>query len=242
MDTPPPNTGAGSQVAHKESPWGVLLILFLLLLPTGPSPVTAETMALGVLCLATLTLLGVLQSQAQDSTENLIPAPSLLKVPLQPGFQKDRFQGRWYVVGLAGNAVRKEEEGRFTMYSTIYDLQEDNSYNVTSILLRDQRCDYWIRTFVPSSRAGRFTLGNIRSYPKVRSYSVQVAATDYDQFAMVFFKKISGKKQYFKTTLYGRTKELPAELKERFVHFAKSLGLTDDHIIFSVPTDQCIDN
>lgn len=28
---------------------------------------------------------------------------------------------------------------------------------------RDQRCDYWIRTFVPSSRAGRFTLGNIRS-------------------------------------------------------------------------------
>ncbi|XP_028740640.1 neutrophil gelatinase-associated lipocalin [Peromyscus leucopus] len=240
-DGPPHNTGAGSQVAHKESPWGVLLILFLLLLPTGPSPVTAETMALGVLCLA-LTLLGVLQSQAQDSTENLIPAPSLLKVPLQPGFQKDQFQGRWYVVGLAGNAVRKEEEGRFTMYSTTYDLQEDNSYNVTSILLRDQRCDYWIRTFVPSSRAGRFTLGNIRSYPKLRSYSVQVAATDYDQFAMVFFKKISGKKQYFKTTLYGRTKELPAELKERFVRFAKSLGLTDDHIIFSVPTDQCIDN
>lgn len=34
----------------------------------------------------------------------------------------------------------------------------------------------------------------------------------------------------------GRTKELPAELKERFVRFAKSLGLTDDHIIFSVPT------
>lgn len=34
----------------------------------------------------------------------------------------------------------------------------------------------------------------------------------------------------------GRTKELPDELKERFVRFAKSLGLTDDHIIFSVPT------
>ena len=48
-----------------------------------------------------------------------------------------QFQGRWYVVGLAGNAVQKEDEGRFTMYSTIYELQEDNkSYNVTSILLR----------------------------------------------------------------------------------------------------------
>ncbi|KAL6036965.1 hypothetical protein STEG23_033499 [Scotinomys teguina] len=199
-------------------------------------------MALGALCLA-LTLLGVLQSQAQDSTQNLIPAPSLLKVPLQPGFQKDKFQGRWYVVGLAGNAVqKKEDEGQFTMYSTIYELKNDSSYNVTSILVRDQRCDYFIRTFVPRSRAGRFTLGNIRSYPQLRSYNMQVAATDYDQFAMVFFKKTSGKKQYFKTTLYGRNKELSNEVKERFVRFAKSLGLTDDHIIFSVPTDKCIDN
>lgn len=31
-----------------------------------------------------------------------------------------------------------------------------------------------------------------------------MATTDYDQFAMVFFKKkTSGNKQYFKVTLYG---------------------------------------
>lgn len=47
-----------------------------------------------------------------------------------------QFRGRWYVVGLAGNAVQKEKEGGFTMYSTIYELQENNSYNVTSILVR----------------------------------------------------------------------------------------------------------
>lgn len=41
-------------------------------------------------------------------------------------------------------------------------------------------------------------------YPQIRSYNVQVATTDYDQFAMVFFKKrTSGNKQYFKVTLYG---------------------------------------
>jgi hypothetical protein len=34
----------------------------------------------------------------------------------------------------------------------------------------------------------------------------------------------------------GRTKELSPELKERFTRFAKSLGLKDDNIIFSVPT------
>lgn len=46
-------------------------------------------MGLGVLCLG-LALFGVLEIQAQDSTQNLIPAPSLLNVPLQPGFQIDQ--------------------------------------------------------------------------------------------------------------------------------------------------------
>lgn len=53
------------------------------------------------------------------------PVPS----PLQ-------FQGKWYVVGLAGNAVSKEDQGQFKMYTTNYELKEDGSYNVTSTLLR----------------------------------------------------------------------------------------------------------
>lgn len=40
-------------------------------------------------------------------------------------------------------------------------------------------------------------------YPQVQSYNVQVATTDYNQFAMVFFRKTSENKQYFKITLYG---------------------------------------
>ncbi|XP_021519780.1 neutrophil gelatinase-associated lipocalin [Meriones unguiculatus] len=197
-------------------------------------------MALGVLCLG-LSLLGALQSQAKNPPQNLIPAPSLDKVSLQPNFQHDKFQGKWYAVGLAGNAVQKDKQGRFTMYSTHYELQEDKSYNVTSILLRDQGCDYWKRNFVPSSKAGRFTLGNIHSYPGIQKYTVQVAETDYDQFAIVFFQKTAGNKEYFKVTLYGRTKELPSELKKRFASFATSLGLTNDRIVFSAPIERCID-
>ncbi|KAI5937967.1 neutrophil gelatinase-associated lipocalin [Manis javanica] len=197
-------------------------------------------MPLGPLRLG-LVLLGALQMLAQDSTPKLIPAPPLPSVPLQPDFQDDQFQGKWYVVGLAGNAIRKEEQGQFKMYTTTYELKEDHSYNVTSTLLRDQRCDHWIRTFVPSFQPGQFSLDNIQNFPGMRSYTVQVAATDYTQFAMVFFKKVQGNREYFKTTLYGRTKKLTPELKERFVRFAKSLGLTDDYIIFPVPIDECID-
>ncbi|KAB1279907.1 Neutrophil gelatinase-associated lipocalin [Camelus dromedarius] len=205
------------------------------------SLLSPEIMPLGLLWLG-LTLLGALQTQAQDSTQKLIPAPPLLRVPLQPDFQDDQFQGKWYVIGLAGNAVNKEEEGEFKMYTTTYQLKEDQSYNVTSTLLRDQRCDHWIRTFVPSFQPGQFNLGNIERYPGVQSYTVRVVATNYNQFAMVFFKKVSNNKEYFKITLYGRTKELTPKLKENFIRFTKSLGLTDNHIIFSVPIDQCIDD
>ncbi|XP_059782568.1 neutrophil gelatinase-associated lipocalin isoform X1 [Balaenoptera ricei] len=191
-------------------------------------------MPLGLLWLG-LSLLGALHTQAQDSTPNLIPAPPLFRVPLQPNFQADQFQGKWYIVGLAGNALKKEEQGQFKMYATTYELKEDRSYNVTSTLLRDERCDHWIRTFVPSSRPGQFTLGNIKGFPGVQSYTVRVATTDYNQFAIVYFKKVYKNQEYFKTTLYGRTKELTPQLKENFIHFAKSLGLTDEYILFPVP-------
>lgn len=35
--------------------------------------------------------------------------------------------------------------------------------NHTPLPSRDQRCDYFIRPFVPTSRPGQFTLGNIKS-------------------------------------------------------------------------------
>ncbi|XP_037350107.1 neutrophil gelatinase-associated lipocalin [Talpa occidentalis] len=200
-------------------------------------------MPLGLLWLG-LSLLGALQTQAQDhpSTQNRIPAPSLLRVPLQPDFDDDQFQGKWYVLGLAGNNFKKEDQGQFKMYATIYDLKEDHSYNVTSILLRNENCDYWVRTFVPSFQLGQFSLGNIKRYPGLLSYTVRVASTDYKQFALVFFKKVDRRREHFKVTLYGRTKELTPELKRKFVRFAKSLGLTDDYIVFPVPIDQCIDD
>ncbi|XP_003407486.2 neutrophil gelatinase-associated lipocalin [Loxodonta africana] len=189
-----------------------------------------------------LTLLGALQTQAQTHSPTLIPAPPLLRVPLQPDFQDDKFQGKWYVIGLAGNAVEKKEQGQFKMYTTTYELKEDGSYNVTSTLLQeDGKCSYWIRTFVPSFQPGQFNLGNIKNFPGLQSYTVRVTATNYNQFAIVFFKKVSKNGEYFKTTLYGRTKELTPELKERFIRFAKSLGLSD-HIIFPVPIDRCIDD
>lgn len=190
-----------------------------------------------------LSLLGVLQIRAEPPSEQgRVPAPPLLRVPLQPDFQEDQFQGKWYVVGLAGNNIHREEDRRTKMYATVYQLKDDGSYNVTSILLRDQHCDFWVRTFLPSFQPGQFNLGNLQSHPHLLSYTVRVVTTDYTQSATVFFKKVGrDHREHFKVTLYGRSKKLRPELREKFILFAKSLGLRDDNIVFPVPIDQCID-
>lgn len=76
-----------------------------------PSFLSPEIMTLGLLWLG-LHLLGALPVQAQGSTPNLIPAPPLSRVPLQPNFQDDQV-----CEGLGGSAVgrapaRVRAEGR----------------------------------------------------------------------------------------------------------------------------------
>lgn len=38
---------------------------------------------------------------------------------------------------------------------------------------------------------------------------MQVAATNYNQFALVYFKKVSENREYFKITLYGGSSPNP---------------------------------
>ncbi|XP_077624417.1 neutrophil gelatinase-associated lipocalin-like [Crocuta crocuta] len=188
-----------------------------------------------------LALLGALQIQAQVSTPNLIRPPSLSKVPVQPHFKNKQFQGKWYVLGLSGNEFNKEKHSQFKIYANTYKLNEDKSYNITSTFAWNQTCAHWLRTFIPTARRGQYSLGNIERYTGIQMYILRVVATDYNQFAMLYFKKIFRNQEFFKIALYGRTMDLTPELKENFISFTKSLGLTDQHIIFPIRIDQCMD-
>ncbi|XP_033615132.1 neutrophil gelatinase-associated lipocalin-like [Fukomys damarensis] len=126
------------------------------------------------------------------------------------------------------------------MYSDTFQLKDDNSYNVTTSIFRDDECVQWNQTLVPYVEPGQFSLDNKTLSDGLDIYTVRVTATDYNQFAMMYavikFENIV----YFQTKLNGRTKKLNSELKQRFSEFSKSLGLTDDNIIFFEPIEECI--
>ncbi|XP_010625740.1 neutrophil gelatinase-associated lipocalin-like [Fukomys damarensis] len=143
-------------------------------------------MALSLLCLG-LTLLGSLQTQAQDTSANLKLRPDLIKVPLQQDFQDDQFQGKWYIIAEAEDPI--QEVNQLKMHSVTYELQDDHSYNLTATMLR----------------AGMTLTVHISVYDTTGSYTVRVVITDYNQYAIVFFKETVGGAVYFKAILYGES-------------------------------------
>ncbi|XP_068963602.1 neutrophil gelatinase-associated lipocalin-like isoform X3 [Petaurus breviceps papuanus] len=107
-----------------------------------------------------MILLGILKNKLHNS------APALSKIPLQSDFQAKKFQGKWYVIGLAGRNIQTEGLGHSKMYATIYQLQADHSYRVISSLIKGESCDIGFRTFVPRGKRGQFALDNFKGRTK----------------------------------------------------------------------------
>nr|XP_013008703.1 neutrophil gelatinase-associated lipocalin-like isoform X1 [Cavia porcellus] len=192
-------------------------------------------MVLSLLCLS-LIVLEALHSQAQDIPPTRIPAPPLSKIPLQPDFQDDRFQGDWFTIGAATNAVMKGKGNNSKYYMTRvnFELNDDHSYNVSTTGLSGQKCAQWTSTLVPYIQPGQFTRLNMTN-SDTESYLWRVTATDYEQFAMLYIEYKFKHRIYFQVKLNGRTQELSSELQEHFIKFARSLGLGDENTVYFEP-------
>ncbi|XP_068963603.1 neutrophil gelatinase-associated lipocalin-like isoform X4 [Petaurus breviceps papuanus] len=86
-----------------------------------------------------MILLGILKNKLHNS------APALSKIPLQSDFQAKKFQGKWYVIGLAGRNIQTEGLGHSKM---------------------GESCDIGFRTFVPRGKRGQFALDNFKGRTK----------------------------------------------------------------------------
>ncbi|XP_063097884.1 neutrophil gelatinase-associated lipocalin-like [Cavia porcellus] len=188
-----------------------------------------------------LTLLGAVKPQEQVFNMTVLPTfPLINLVPLQPKFQDDKFQGRWYTIAMADSRIRSRKQKGLNMQRVTFLLSDGHSYVVITTMIRGRSCDHWTRVFFPADLPGNFVQNTISGHRGVQRYTMRVVDTNYDQFALVSFTQEFQDRVYLYLSLYGRTKELSPRLKERFVHFAKFLGFTEDNIIFHSPTEKCI--
>ncbi|XP_063084324.1 neutrophil gelatinase-associated lipocalin-like [Cavia porcellus] len=189
-----------------------------------------------------LTLLGAVKPQEQVFNITVLPTfPPINPVPLQPKFQYDKFQGKWYTIAMADSRIRNGKQKGLNMQSVTYMLIQNYNYVVITTMLRGQGCDHWTRVFFPAHLPGDFIQETISaSHRAIQRFSMRVADTDYDQFAVMAFTQVFKDRVLFYLTLYGRTKELSPRLKKYFIRYAKYAGLTEDNVVFHTRIEKCI--
>ncbi|XP_049752597.1 epididymal-specific lipocalin-12-like isoform X2 [Elephas maximus indicus] len=164
----------------------------------------------------------------QDKTSTSVAAsgtPSLLD------FQKDQFQGEWYVVGLAGNAFRKEDRELLNPYTATFELTGNGHIQVSYAMTRGQRCVTWAYTLNPASQPGHFEVDKSRD-PQADSEEVQVTDSDYTTFGLMLSRRNSMGRIILRITLLGRSWTLRPEALDKFICLVRAHHLSDEQIVF----------
>ncbi|XP_058158738.1 prostaglandin-H2 D-isomerase [Dasypus novemcinctus] len=162
------------------------------------------------------------------------------EIPVQPGFQQDKFLGRWFCTGLASNSTwLREKKAVLSMCSSAAAPTADGGLNLTSTFLRNNQCETRTMLLQPAGTPGRY------SYTSPHwgsTHDVSVVETNYSQYALLLTAGAKGPgRDFVLASLYSRTQQPSVEAKEKFTALARALGLTDDAIVFLPPTDKCME-
>ncbi|XP_059116286.1 epididymal-specific lipocalin-12 isoform X2 [Peromyscus eremicus] len=103
--------------------------------------------------------------------------------PQLTSFENDKFQGEWFVHGLAGNAYKREHRALLNPYIALFELKDNSCFQVTNTMTRGKRCDTWSYTLIPATKPGEFTMENKGT--GTDREDVQVIETDYTNFALL---------------------------------------------------------
>uniref|UniRef100_A0A670JYD0 Prostaglandin-H2 D-isomerase n=1 Tax=Podarcis muralis TaxID=64176 RepID=A0A670JYD0_PODMU len=151
------------------------------------------------------------------------------EVAVQPDFQQDQFTGKWYSIALGSNARWfKDKKQVMKMCTTVVVTTEDGDLDVTSTYPKLNECETRKSLFVRTEQPGRFLYTSPRSG---NHHDVRVVETNYDEYALLYAKEQNMKKLTM-VTLYGRSKELSPELREKFTQLALAEGLGNEDILF----------
>ncbi|XP_019365984.1 PREDICTED: lipocalin-like [Gavialis gangeticus] len=160
-------------------------------------------------------------------------------VPVQPDFQPEKFTGTWYTIGLASNAKWfQDKKALMKMCTTVIESTPEGNLDVTSTYPKSDRCEKRNSLYIKTDQPGQF------SYTSQRwgsQHNIRVVETNYDEYALVYTKKVKDTNTFTMVLLYGRTKELSPERLEKFTQFSKGQGLPEDAILILPKSDQCME-
>ncbi|XP_023556226.1 epididymal-specific lipocalin-12 isoform X2 [Octodon degus] len=124
------------------------------------------------------------------SLHRVLWAQTPVPLPVQPQlsqFHSEQFQGAWFVLGLAGNAFKKQDRPLLNPYASLFELRRNSHFEVSNSMTRGQRCDSWSYLLMPTSQPAWFTIAH--GGPGTDTEQVQVVDTNYTSFALLLSRR-----------------------------------------------------
>ncbi|KAM6337263.1 lipocalin-15 [Alca torda] len=160
----------------------------------------------------------------------LLPAGA--EVPVQPGFDTEKFAGMWHVAAIASNCsvFLKMKDGMKSSISIISFMPEGDLALKLIWPLAD-KCQKFELLFQQSGQAGHYTAQEMRD--------LRVMETDYSGYAIVQEFKRSGEEPHSALQLLTREQDASPQLLQKFKELMPTVGLTQDMVAILPKSDQC---
>ncbi|XP_077005098.1 epididymal-specific lipocalin-12 [Tamandua tetradactyla] len=177
-----------------------------------------------------LWVLFALLRALQGQTPTPVSTTATVRItPRLVTFQQGKFQGEWFVLGLAGSSYGKEDRKVLNHYTMTFELKKDNTFEVWYAMTRGQHCHSWSYTLRLAGRPGHFT---VDSGAQSHSEEVQVFDSDYRSFAVLLWRRVTHGQELLRINLLGRTWTLSLEMMDKFICVARAHHLSDDNVVF----------
>ncbi|KAB0381198.1 hypothetical protein FD755_008982 [Muntiacus reevesi] len=151
-------------------------------------------------------------------------------------FEDSKFQGEWFVLGLAGNTHTVADRSLLSPFTATFTLNKNHRLEVAYAMIRGQRCVTWSYTLISKSQPGMFSVDH-SGEPGADLEEIQVTDTDYASFALLLSRRQSDLQSILRVSLLCRIWAIQTQLLDKFICLVRAQGLSDDNIVFPDLTD-----
>ncbi|NXS91065.1 LCN15 protein, partial [Jacana jacana] len=155
------------------------------------------------------------------------------QVPVQPGFDAEKFAGTWHVTAIASNCSMflKMKDGMKSSITTI-SFTPEGELVMKLLWPMVDKCQKFELLFQQGRQAGHYTAAE-------EMKDLRVMETDYSGYAIVHEFKKSGQEPHSAMQLLTREQDVSPQLLQKFKELMPTMGLTKDMVAILPKSGEC---
>ncbi|NXA40494.1 LCN15 protein, partial [Eudromia elegans] len=146
------------------------------------------------------------------------------ELPVQPGFEPDKFAGTWHIMAAVSNCpVFLSMKDKMKSSVSTFSFSPDGDLALKAVFPVADECKVVERHFQQEGQAGHYSTAGEEG-----KRDLIVVETDYEHYAIVSSVTERDEQPSATLQLYTRGRDVSPQLLEKFKELYPTMGLTDD--------------